>query len=156
MRDTKRSKKMAAKIVRQSPRRSTYVEAQQERSDSMIATMPNWVKAVSAVLVAAILAVCAVLSLQARPADAAIHYNVDPQRVCNWQYPSPGEFVGASSWRAWDPYSLYCYKIGLGSGFRVLGGLNIQGYCSAKYRGSKAVVIRQGSWALDDWWCRIG
>jgi len=97
------------------------------------------------------------LGTSAGPADAAILYNVDPHKVCNWQYPRPGQFVASSSWRPWDPYSLYCYKIGgIPPTFTILGGLNIQGYCSAKYSGSRAVVIREGWWALNDWWCRIG
>jgi hypothetical protein len=110
------------------------------------------------VLVGVVLLGAVVLGISPRRTEASINYQVNPGAVCNWQYPSPGQLVGFSSWRPWDAYSLYCYKWFAGdpTHLTALGGLNIQGYCSARYRGSRAVVINNGWYALDDWYCRVG
>jgi hypothetical protein len=76
---------------------------------------------------AAILALALALGTiitEAKPASAAVDFQVNPRSVCSWQYPSPGAFV---------------YR-----------------YCAVKFPGSRAVVIRNGWYALDDWYCRYG
>jgi hypothetical protein len=119
---------------------------------------------VAAVIVALAVAGTALVGLGGvRPtpsAHAATQlYQVSPSKACNWQYPRPGELVMFGGWRPWDAYSLYCYKLTIFNGVQVmsmLGGLNMQGYCSAHYSGSRAVVINNGWYALDDWWCKVG
>lgn len=95
------------------------------------------------------------MATSSHPAEASWNYQVTPYRVCQWQYSNPGLFfIGASTWQPWNPYAIYCYGLS-GFGWGVLGGLNIQGYCSARYPGSVAVVIRDDWWAFDDWYCRF-
>jgi hypothetical protein len=88
------------------------------------------------------------------PAQAATYYWADLGRVCNFQYPRPGEFVHYSTWRPWDPYSAFCTKQSVWDPRPMsLGGLNIQAYCSATIPGSRAAGVRRGAYALDDWYC---
>jgi hypothetical protein len=59
-----------------------------------------------------------------------------PVAVCNWQ----GHF-GASTWNPFSAYSSYCYDLSIPLGISIAGSLDVQGYCSAKFTGSKAIVV---------------
>jgi hypothetical protein len=87
----------------------------------------------------------------AAPALAGtLEHSAMPVAVCNQQ----GHF-GASTLNPFDAYASYCYDLGfglpVGVGFTPAGPLDVQGYCNAKYPGSKAVVVENNTFG---WRCR--
>jgi hypothetical protein len=73
------------------------------------------------------------------------HYRVFGFQVCNWQ----GHF-GATTYNYWAPYSMRCYDLSFPAGFTITGGLDINGYCRAKYPGSYAGLVANN---VDGWRC---
>lgn len=69
-----------------------------------------------------------------------------PVAVCNLQ----GHF-GASTYNPFSAYASYCYDLSVPLGISIAGSLDVQGYCNAKYPGSKAVVVANNPLG---WKCR--
>lgn len=104
-----------------------------------------------AMAIVAVVAAGLTLLGTAAPAMAATRDNpAMPVAVCNQQ----GHW-GASTWNPFDAYASYCYDLGFGLpaslGFTPAGDLDVQGYCNAKYPGSKAVVVENNTFG---WKCR--
>jgi len=74
------------------------------------------------------------------------NYPVYHYQVCKRQ----GHF-GASFYNPWNPRSWYCYDVSFPFGVTFAGGLDINGWCKAKYKGSTAVLTGKSVW---DWKCR--
>lgn len=101
-------------------------------------------------LVAAAIATASVVGVgiaTAAPAQASTNYiwPINHTQVCNWQ----GHF-GATSFNWANPYSLYCYDVSVPAGITITGGLDMNGYCQAKYPGSHSELWGNTIWA---WKC---
>lgn len=85
----------------------------------------------------------------AAPAHAAgsltYYYPVYQNQVCNRQ----GHF-GAGYYWSTNPYSWYCYDLSVPAGITFAGGLDINGWCQARYPGSRAGLVSNNVWG---WKC---
>ncbi len=95
--------------------------------------MKSRIAAIMAVLVATLVFLPATAS--AEEVEITRSYEVTGYEVCMHQ----GHFA-ATTVTPWDPYSLICYDLSFPAGVTLYGSLDIQGYCSFKYPGSKAVL----------------
>ncbi|WP_405970901.1 hypothetical protein OG496_12410 [Streptomyces sp. NBC_00988] len=79
----------------------------------------------------------------ATPAQASTTYiyPVYHNQVCNRQ----GHF-GASFWNGFNPYSWYCYDLSVPAGITFTGGLDINGWCQDRYRGTHAELMGRDVW----------
>lgn len=66
-------------------------------------------------------------------AGTTYYYPVYHYQVCNRQ----GHFGATYGWY-WNPYSWRCYDLSFPFGFTIAGGLDINGWCAARYPGSYA------------------
>lgn len=87
------------------------------------------------------------MGLTPQPAQAGVTLAqaVDYHAVCRRQ----GAFA-ASTWNPLSPYAWYCYTISFPVGITYAGGLDIQGWCSAYMKGSRAEVWENNAWG---WRC---
>lgn len=72
-------------------------------------------------------------------------YPIYHYQVCQRQ----GHF-GASYYNGYSPYSWYCYDLSIPFGITFAGGLDINGWCQATYRGSHAELVSNDAWG---WKC---
>jgi len=95
----------------------------------------------------AVLALFGVSIASAAPAQASTTYTYEVwhYQVCQRQ----GHF-GASFTNPWDPGSWYCYDLSFPLGVTWAGGLDINGWCGEKYRGSHAELTSSDVWG---WQC---
>lgn len=95
-----------------------------------------------------------VASLTSAPAaSAAVNHNVNYSQACKDTY-NDGYAVARSTASWQSPLSNYCVHVHAGSPFNnwILGGANVQQYCSIAFPGSRAVVINWNS--TDGWKCQ--
>ena len=93
---------------------------------------------VMAIVLIAVASLTPVAHAEEKEYESTVSYSVAGYQVCQYQ----GHFA-ATTLTPWNPYSMLCYDLSVPAGITIAGSLDIQGFCSAKYPGSQAVLVEE-------------